>query len=977
MSRPSTSLTGFAVAGFSALSHSAQAVDQLNDELGISLTPSDFAGAANPDQALDYLQKLCHLDPSQLCLVLSDTESRDQLIAVLGVSAGLGEFLLRHPAELSIVRSRPELVDGDTVGARLRDSVREGQRPEQCWTQLRIAYRRSLLMIALFDVCLDDPTESVPQIAAALADLAGAALSAAVDIATRFATTDRPVPFAIIGMGKAGARELNYVSDVDVLFVVDSAGELSDEHAVRIGTELARGVISAITGICDEPPLWEVDAGLRPEGNQGPLVRTIASYGAYYRRWAKNWEFQALLKARPLAGDADLGQRFSDLAQAEVWASASRPGFVESVQRMRERVTAHIPRGELDVQLKLGAGGLRDIEFTVQLLQLVHGAGDESVRQAGTLDALQALAVHGYIGRAEAASFAADYRFLRLAEHRLQLQQLSRTHLMPRDDDDLRVLARACGMRGGAAAIRQRWSECKVSVRSLHERLFYRPLLAAVAALPDEGLALTTDQAAARLAAIGFVDSRGALGHITALSQGVSRRSQIQRTLLPVILQWLSEGADPDYGLLAFRRLSDELGESYWYLRMLRDSSGAAQRLARALSASRFIGELFQLHPEAAAWLEKDSELHPRTAGALRAEATAIVVRTPAVDSAAAALRGIRRRETLRVALAWVFGLLDDAAVGSALADLSDAWLGALLAAIRPEPDGIQFSIIALGRYGGREQSFGSDADVVFVYRAEHEQDGAHRAEYIVSELRRLTEDFRLPFILDVGLRPEGKNGPVVRSLQSYAAYYARWSLTWEAQALLRARAAAGDAALGDDFLSLADEVRYPESFADPEAREIKRVKARVESERLPQAADPTRHLKLGRGSLSDVEWLVQLIQLRYGAEHPTLRTGATLEALDAASELGILPQQDAARLRAAWLMSTRARSALTLWTNRTSDVLPRDLAQLEGTARLMGYPPGSASTLDDDYLRITRLARAVFERNFYGVEDSFEPSTP
>jgi glutamate-ammonia-ligase adenylyltransferase len=767
-------------------------------------------------------------------------------------------------------------------------------------------------------------------------------------------------------MGKAGARELNYLSDVDVIFVAE--GDLD------VATRLAMDTMKGIGELALEPPLWEVDPNLRPEGKDGALVRTLESHVAYYERWAKNWEFQALLKARPLAGDLALGEAYVAAIAPMVWSSAAREGFVDSVQRMRERVTAHIPAGEVDIQLKLGPGGLRDVEFTIQLLQLVHGATDPAVRRRSTLDGLAALAEHGYIGRAEAAEFAHDYRFLRLLEHRLQLSRLRRTHLMPRDEDALRVLARATGLATTAEALLERWQRTKLEVRTLHERLFYRPLLSAVAALPEDGYALTSEQAEARLAAIGFIDPRGALHHIAALTGGVSRRAQIQRTLLPVLLQWFAEGADPDAGLLAFRRMSDDLGEEYWFLRMLRDSSGAAHRLTQVLSSSKFVSMLFERIPEAAAWLENDAELQPRALEDLLAEAEATVARhSDDVDAAAKVLRTARRREVLRLALAGILGLITVEQLGRGLSSITTAALSGALALAHRPGDGVEFGIVAMGRYGGAELGFGSDADVMYVYRAagSEAEVAAATAERIVHELVRLTEDLRLPLDLDAGLRPEGKNGAIVRTLDSYRAYYERWSLTWEAQALLRARGVAGDAALLEDFTRLADEIRYPAAIGLAEVREIKRIKARVESERLPQGADPARHLKLGRGSLSDVEWFVQVLQLQHAAAEPTLRTTSTLEALAGAARADLVSESDAGKLRAAWIIASRARSALTLWTAKTADVLPADRRALEGVARPMEYPRGGASDLEQDYLRTTRLARQVFEREFYGKSGS------
>jgi glutamate-ammonia-ligase adenylyltransferase len=791
----------------------------------------------------------------------------------------------------------------------------------------------------------------------------------------------RATRFAIIGMGKAGAGELNYVSDVDVIFVAEGSSggpdglELPTSTAVEIGTRLAMVTMRGIGETGLEPGLWEVDPNLRPEGKAGALVRSLESHAAYYDRWAKNWEFQALLKARPLAGDAALGEDYTRLVAPKVWSSASRENFVESVQRMRERVTEHIKPDDVEYQLKLGPGGLRDIEFTVQLLQLVHGQVDESVRQRGTLPALAALAEGGYIGRVESVEFAQDYRILRLLEHRMQLRHLSRTHLMPRDEASQRVLARGSGLATSADELIGRWTDIKVRVRSLHERLFYRPLLAAVAALSPDEQALTSAQAEARLAAIGFLNPAGALSHIAAMTAGVSRRAAIQRTLLPVMLQWFANGADPDYGLLAFRRLSDTLGETYWFLRMLRDSSGAAARLTQVLSGSRFVGELLERIPEAAAWLENDEELRPREMAVLEDETRAIVARHDTPDAAAMALRTARRREVLRLAIASILGMVTVEELGRGLTDITTVHLEGTLSVIRQSAalvngDGIEFAIIGMGRYGGGELGFGSDADVLYVYRPVRvdKQTAQSVAQFIVNELVRLTEDARLPLDLDIDLRPEGKNGPAVRSLDSYAAYYERWSLTWEAQALLRANGVAGDRSLIEDFHALADTVRYPRAISETEIREVKRIKARVEKERLPQGADPARHLKLGRGSLSDVEWYVQLLQLQHASRLPALRTTSTLAALTAAEDASLINHDDARKLHDAWIFASRARSAMTLWTNKTSDVLPGDRRQLEGVARLMEYPPGSATQLEEDYLGVTRRARTVFERLFYGV---------
>src|SRR5699024_8646244 len=292
------------------------------------------------------------------------------------------------------------------------------------------------------------------------------------------------VRLAVLGMGKLGGAELNYVSDVDVIYVVEPSGNTSEAEAVRSGTKLAARLAAMCSMPSAEPPLWEVDAGLRPEGRNGPLVRTLASHITYYQRWAKTWEFQALLKARPVAGDAELGRAYSEAITPMVWEAVNRENFVEDSQAMRRRVQQHVPATEESRQIKLGRGGLRDVEFTVQLLQLVHGRLDPDLRSPNTLTALAQLSAAGYVARDHASELAECYQFLRVLEHRLQLYRMRRTHLFPESESEQRHLARSLGRRSaGAEDLVKRWRDTRRRVRELHEEIFYRPLLPATARL--------------------------------------------------------------------------------------------------------------------------------------------------------------------------------------------------------------------------------------------------------------------------------------------------------------------------------------------------------------------------------------------------------------------------------------------------------------------------------------------------------------
>jgi glutamate-ammonia-ligase adenylyltransferase len=995
--RPS-SLTPLARVGFSRLGDAEQLLDELGGLTGILREDvlERAATAADPDEALLAITKLARRDDQAVRRTHRHPGAWRALWALLGASTGFGDFFLRHPAELDeLVHAGERLPTEDELRASLLESVgaEDGfaaDGGESAWVSLRVRYRRLLARIAAYDLLSPSPVDEVAAVSARLADAAGAALEASLAVArTRVSggaagaglfprEQVAQTGLAIIGMGKTGARELNYVSDVDVIFVAGGSGTAVEEYGesriVDIATRLAVQTMRGISGVEIEPPLWEVDANLRPEGKQGALVRTVESHVAYYERWAKSWEFQALLKARPIAGDPALAAEYIAAVQPKVWTSAARENFVDSVQRMRERVTEHIPAADVPYQLKLGPGGIRDIEFTVQLLQLVHGLSDDRIRQRGTLEALDALVTEGYIGRTEASAFARDYRVLRLLEHRVQLRHLRRTHLMPERPDDLRVLARASALADTGQGVWDLWESVKREVRDIHVRLFYRPLLSAVAALPADERVLSTAQAHDRLAAIGFADPAGALRHIAALTSGLSRKATIQRHLMPVMIRWFADGVDPDYGLLAFRRLSERLGDTHWFLRMLRDSSGAAESLSRVLSGSRYVGELMEWIPESAAWLDDPDLLRPRSGRALQEEARAIQTRHATVLDAMRAVRALRRREQLRLALAAILGAVTIEEVAEALTTITEVTIQATLRAVRrdivpPEDAALDFSVIAMGRFGGAELGFGSDADVMYVYRANGvDPQRAHElALKLVAGLRTHSEDHRVPLELDADLRPEGRNGPLARSLDAYAEYYRRWALSWEAQALLRARGVAGSVKLIRDFMQLADQVRYPERVDPTAVREIKRIKARVESERLPQGVDPSRHLKLGPGSLSDVEWLVQLLQLQHAHDVPAMRTTSTLDALRAAVDAGLLSATAADRLAEAWRLASRLRSANTLLSGQTSDVLPVDRNKLDGIGRLLEYPPRSATRVEEDYLGTTRRARRVFEKLFYG----------
>ena len=948
---------------------------------------------ADPDAALAGLVRLVEAadDGAELVGAVADDEGTAmRLLSVLGASEALADHLVRHPGhwheltDPTLGSTRPAAFAVRAgllaaVGADPADPVPVATLPDaEAVDALRVEHRRVLLRLAARDLAHD---LGVDDAAAELSDLAAGVLDAALALARQRVGEDAAtVRLAVVAMGKCGGHELNYVSDVDVIFVHEPTDPDGDAPAtVRTASRLAAQLMRVCSEQTGEGTIWPVDAALRPEGKAGPLSRTLASHEGYYERWAATWEFQALLKARAVAGDLALGREFVAMVQPMVWRVAERDGFVAETRAMRRRVIDHIPAREADRQLKLGEGGLRDVEFAVQLLQLVHGRGDERIRPSATLSALAALTEGGYVGREDGEALHEAYSFLRTLEHRLQLHRLQRLHVVPDDAVALRRLGRSLGFgKEPAKTLDRVWQHHRREVRRLHEKLFYRPLLEAVAQLPGAGVRMSSEAAEARLAALGYDDPVAALRHLEALTSGVTRTATIQRALLPALLGWFAEGADPDAGLAGFRRLSENLGRTPWYLKTLRDEGQVAERLAVVLSTSRYLTDLLEREPKGVQLLADD--LTPLSSEQLTEEMTSTAGRQDDPEKAVRAVRAVRRRELLRIGAGDVFGLTDVADVGIGLSRLTDATLEATLGlagrAVRREKSldeaPTRIAVVAMGRYGGFELSYGSDADVLFVHRpveGAEAQQAASYAQAVALELRRLLAlpGGDPPLQVDADLRPEGRQGPLVRTLDSYAAYYDRWSHVWEAQALLRADAVVGDEDLRREFTDLIDGLRFPESgLSDDDVVEIRRIKARVDRERLPQGADPQLHLKLGRGGLADIEWTIQLLQMRHAAEVPGLRTPHTLAALAAAREAGLVGADDARVLADGWRRVSRVRNAVTLARGRPSDQMPSDARERAAVAAILGYPTGTTDAMVNDYLRATRLARGVVDRLFW-----------
>lgn len=874
----------------------------------------------------DGLVALACASRSLASAVVADARLLDPLRDTDGIARECG---------LDAYRARWDAFDGDDPGA------------------LRRWKRRELLRIAVRDLLT---ISDMPSVGRELAALAQTCLEASLMI------VDARVMMAIIGMGKLGGRELNYASDIDVLFV--------HEGDPVVAERAARGVLATMSTPNEDGIVFRTDANLRPEGRHGPLTRTLESYTTYWDEWAHTWEFQALVKARPVAGDIDLATRFMRVATPRVWPETLDPDAIREIRAMKERAEEITERkGIGDRELKRGRGGIRDIEFAVQLLQLVHGRGDESVRSPTTLDALRELADGGYVERMDADRLDRAYQFLRTVEHRIQLYDEQQTHLIPSEEQARTRLVRVLGYRDSPertalGRFEAEHRDHQRAVRSIHERLFFAPLLETLAGAGP----LSPEAAEERLVAFGFTDVERTRAAVRELALGLTRRSRVMRELLPVILGWLSDTPDPDLGLLQLRRLAEGPARSASLAITFRDHPGAAERTCTLLGSSRVAGDALRRHPEFVDVLDDDELLAGEAARAeLVADAFDTLEWRGDQEQRREGLRRFKRRELLRIATRDLLGYARLEATERELTLLAEACLEVALASLQPS---LPFAVIGMGRLGGGELSYASDIDVMFVYDGDS-ADEFHHAEHVaaalVQEIGATTAEGQT-FRIDARLRPEGNQGPLARSIGGFRRYYAQWGLTWERQALTKARFVAGDAELGARFAGLAAEFTYERPMTDEDARAIRRMKARIERERIPPGEDPQFHLKLGRGSLSDVEFTVQLLQLVHGGDQPDVRVPGTIAALERLRAQGLLDADDTEVLEDAYRFCERARNALYLQSAQPSDALPTDRAELERLALLLGYVHRPHSVLRDDYRRVTRRARRVVERVFYGT---------
>lgn len=874
-------------------------------------SPPDDPFSLAPDPAL-AAAAFARVTEDPRAGVLTREPTRTTAIRLLGFSRAAADLLVRSPEESAAlvdvtVRDRAAL-DAEVAA----DLARLGAE-----TGLRRFRRRALMRVAARDLAGAPLEEIVREIS----DVADACLAAAA----RLVAPERGS--AVIALGKLGGRELNFASDVDLLFVHADPGP----EAQSIAETAAAAMMKLLAEPTAEGLALRVDPALRPGGRAGALSRSLEATLAYYERGSATWERQAMLKARPAAGDPALGRAFVEGVAPFVYPEHLAPAAIDEVRRTKVRLEEYIrQRGKEFVEVKRGRGGIRDVEFAVQLLQIVHGRRDPGLRSPNTLEALGVLARDGYVAQADADALAEAYRFLRRLEHRLQIVRDLQTHDLPGDESARWTLARSLGL-DGPSALQVEYDRTTGLVREIHERLFYRPLLEAFAGptapRPGQDRAATEEL----LEGLGFAQPARSYEVLERLVGARTRLGKVLGHLFPVMAPALAFAADPDAALVRLERVAEALGDRPGPADVLAADPVAARRLAHVVGASRFATDLVVADPER-----------------IRVLADA-VVRSDDVGG-----------QLVRVIGRYASRELSARDTGAELATVADRVLAEAVEAASPGPP---LAVIGMGKLGARELSFASDLDVVFVYEGEGPDD-QRRANELAESIMRHVRD--AGWEIDASLRPEGRNGPLARSLAGYLEYWERYAELWEVQALLRVRDVAGDATLGRRFVAAAHDLAFrPNGITIDEIVQIRRMRDRIERERVKPPEATKFHFKLGYGSLADVQFTVEMLLLRHGGDHPAIRTPRTLGAIERLAEHRLVEQSVARELGEAFSTLTDVKDALEVDRRVHAEAVPASPHDQTVLARRLGYEEYPRQSFIDDYLRVTRRCRRAMERVF------------
>ena len=981
----------------------------------------------NPETALNHFSRFSEVvfNRRWLYRLLQDAPFLlDPVIFCFGASTYLSETLIRNPEYFY------DIIDANVMGTvktsemmyeELARSLSYFDSVDQKLRVLRRYKRRETLRIGLCDLlkAVDVKTTTWE-----LSNLAEAALQHCYEIGRdqvmqpKYGTPlnedgTAPCRFAIIGMGKLGGYELNFSSDIDLIFVY------SDDAKTDTGTEnseyfarFCEFIIKAMSEITPEGYVFRVDIRLRPESSAGVIIRSMESYESYYEGWGDLWERQALIKARPVAGDMAFGDEFIRMIQPFVYQryldgvtlGEIKADIGRTKVRIEERLVGE--GANLEKHVKLGPGGIRDIEFTVQCLQMIHGAKRKSLCSHNSLEAISALKENELFTAEDADALATAYRFLRSVENGIQVEADQQRYSVPEREAEERELARRVGYEHTAetdalVAFRQDYRRHTERVRAIFQKI------TATTIESEDGLDISVllseedpKQLETFLSEFRFEnvrESQRLLRRLANGGEGIQFSPSVRRTffkLAPTLLNVLRESPNPDMALRYLSAFTDKVGARSSYYTMFADQPSTLEVLTRVCGTSLYLADMLIASPELFDLLTVPTLVErSKTLAEKQSEALQIVSEAPA-GRTFPMLRRYKNDEIWRIALRNILGHATLPTTTEELSDLAEAVLQAIYSEIGAElreehgtplnPDGTPatFAIVAMGKFGGRELNFSSDLDVMYVYSADGETtEGMPNVEFFAAVglelVNRLAGSQGMGiYEVDLRLRPYGTGGAIALSLAGYQNYYANTGEVWERQALTRARVVAGDIeGVGHRFLEIAHGFCYGGSLTSEEIAQIVHTRKRKEAQATRRTSTrrrgrsktqtPTANVKSGYGGLVDIEFAVQTLQLVHGGEAPSIRVQNTPLAIAKLQDIGVLTAAQRDGLSEAYLYLRRVENALRIVHDRALDALPKNRTELAQLARRLGYEATEDTSIVDafsrDYGRWTEMTRSLF----------------
>ena len=836
-----------------------------------------------------------------------------------------------------------------------------------------------------------------------------------VDVATRAVRArvaadwgaDTPVGFVVLGMGKLGGGELNYSSDIDLVYVYGDEGDHPSGRPVRLFfAKVAEEVTKALGEVTEDGFCFRVDVRLRPGGDQSPLAVSLAGTLEHYEAWGQTWERSVWLKARAVGGDRALGAALLDELNPFVFRRYLDFATIEDLKAMKRRVDESLRRpGQYERDVKLGRGGIREIEFWVQAQQLVHGGKDPRLQVRGTLPALEHLEAGGYVDGALARSLARAYRFLRDVEHKIQIVRGRQSQRIPDDPEEYRALVRRLGhlQADGAASFESEHARETAFVHATFSALFHgaeeerrREARSEAAPLMDE-----LDDAAtarARLTALGFRDPETASRDLRLLRDGPAhaparaRRQHAMAALAPALVSELARVANPDRALHHLASFIASIGARTSFLHLLLENPGVMRLLVRLFGTSEFLSRDFLRHPELLDSLVRaDLVRLTRSRDDLATELRARRGVASDLETQLDIIRRLRHEEFLRIGVHDIEGAMPGDVVREQLSVLAEVCLEAAVeiatAAVRQrlhlpaDSLGDGLVVVGLGKLGGGELNYHSDLDIVFLYDAGSEGawaeagGGVAPQEYFSRVAQRTISALQTPtregiaYKIDTRLRPSGNQGTLVSSLASFESYHATSAALWERQALAKARPLTGPAALRARIAEVITHVVYGRSLTGADVAEMAEMRARIAEER--GTSGDGLNIKTDRGGLVDVEFAVQMLQLRHGHAEPRVRVRSTPAALDALITVGALAADDGAQLRAGYAFLRDLEGRLRIEHDQPVEAIDADPVAMLGLARRLGYTGTDdqmVATFVRELSRHRAAIRDIYARVFAGA---------